>query len=111
MPCPPPAVCKMCLLSERLCLRKDSDVASCTTSQACFWVPSPVTPLHPTLPKPAGRKLLATAVASSTADASHGGTAISNSNAAATGSGVAVSKSAAQAAGPGAVAVSDATAQ
>lgn len=58
-----------------------------------------------------GRKLMATAVASSTADASNGGTAISNSNAQASGHGVAVANSNAQAAGHGAVAVSDANAQ
>ncbi len=59
----------------------------------------------------AARKLLATAVATSTADATRGGTAISNSNAQATGNGVAISNSNAKANGPGALAVSNANAQ
>ena len=83
--------------------------------------PSAANTLHPThthppprlslLPHPAARKLLAAAVATSTADARNGGTAISNSNAQATGNGVAVANSNAQAAGRGAVALSNANAQ
>ena len=58
-----------------------------------------------------GRKLLAAAVATSTADARNGGTGISNSNAQATGNGVAVANSNAKANGAGSLAVSNANAQ
>ena len=71
----------------------------------------PVLYFSPICPTAAARKLLATAVATSNADARNGGTAISNSNAQATGNGVALANSNAQANGRGAVAVSDANAQ